>query len=184
MTTYPMAFISAPGKIEFRELDVRDPGSDEVMIKVAAAAICGSDIHLFKGKHPSVQLPSAVGHEATGDGEVPQVPHAYISAAPAAAPLVAAEVDAVGAALDLFGDMLADPVASSRQIATGTGDAMVSRETEVPGDPSRLDATRSAPATPPCFADPSLFRGHQSKHYDVESGAPGCGACDSAEVPG
>jgi len=67
MTTYPMAFISAPGKIEFRELDVREPGNDEVMIKVAAAAICGSDIHLFKGKHPSVQLPSAVGHELSGE---------------------------------------------------------------------------------------------------------------------
>ncbi len=67
MTTYPMAFISSPGKIEFRDLDVREPGNDEVMIKVAAAAICGSDIHLFKGRHPLVQLPSAVGHELSGE---------------------------------------------------------------------------------------------------------------------
>ena len=37
------------------------------MIKVQTAAICGSDLHLFKGKHPSVSLPSAVGHELSGE---------------------------------------------------------------------------------------------------------------------
>jgi threonine dehydrogenase-like Zn-dependent dehydrogenase len=37
------------------------------MIKVRTAAICGSDLHLFKGKHPSVSLPSAVGHELSGE---------------------------------------------------------------------------------------------------------------------
>jgi 2-desacetyl-2-hydroxyethyl bacteriochlorophyllide A dehydrogenase len=67
MKTYPMAFISAPGIIEFREQPMRDPKPDEVMIKVRYAAICGSDLHLFRGKHPSVQLPSAVGHELSGE---------------------------------------------------------------------------------------------------------------------
>lgn len=67
MKTYPMAFISEPGKIEFREMIVRDPEPNEVMIQVRAAAICGSDLHLFKGKHPSVSLPSAVGHEVAGE---------------------------------------------------------------------------------------------------------------------
>ncbi len=66
MKTFPMAYITAPGKIEFRETELREPGSDEVMIQVQSAAICGSDLHLFKGKHPSVQLPSAVGHELSG----------------------------------------------------------------------------------------------------------------------
>lgn len=67
MKTYPMAFISAPGIIEFREQTLRDPKPDEVMIKVRYAAICGSDLHLFRGRHPSVQLPSAVGHELSGE---------------------------------------------------------------------------------------------------------------------
>lgn len=67
MKTYPMAFISAPGIIEFREQTLREPNPDEVMIKVRYAAICGSDLHLFRGKHPSVQLPSAVGHELSGE---------------------------------------------------------------------------------------------------------------------
>jgi 2-desacetyl-2-hydroxyethyl bacteriochlorophyllide A dehydrogenase len=67
MTTYQMAFIPSPGKIEFRSMPIRDPGPDEVLIKVKTAAICGSDLHLFKGKHPSVSLPSAVGHELAGE---------------------------------------------------------------------------------------------------------------------
>lgn len=67
MKTYPMAFVPEPGKIEYRELELRDPEPGEVLIKVRAAAICGSDLHLFKGKHPSVTLPSAVGHELAGE---------------------------------------------------------------------------------------------------------------------
>lgn len=67
MRTYPMAFIPEPGKIEFRDIPLRDPEPQEVMIKVHTAAICGSDLHLYKGLHPSVSLPSAVGHELAGD---------------------------------------------------------------------------------------------------------------------
>lgn len=67
MKTYPMAFVAEPGRIEFREMTLREPEVDEVMIRVRAAAICGSDLHLFKGKHPSVTLPSAVGHEFAGE---------------------------------------------------------------------------------------------------------------------
>jgi 2-desacetyl-2-hydroxyethyl bacteriochlorophyllide A dehydrogenase len=66
MNNYPMAIIEEPGKIKFRDMQVRDPKPDEVMIKVRYAAICGSDIHLYKGRHPSVNLPSAVGHEFSG----------------------------------------------------------------------------------------------------------------------
>ena len=66
MKTYSMAFIPEPGKIEFSDKPIRDPEQDEVMIKVHTAAICGSDLHLFRGKHPSVSLPAAVGHEFAG----------------------------------------------------------------------------------------------------------------------
>ncbi|MBA4376890.1 MAG: chitin-binding protein [Anaerolinea sp.] len=67
MATYIMAMIPEPGKIEFREMELRDPQPGEVLIKIKTAAICGSDLHLFKGRHPSVTLPSAVGHELAGD---------------------------------------------------------------------------------------------------------------------
>jgi 2-desacetyl-2-hydroxyethyl bacteriochlorophyllide A dehydrogenase len=67
MQTYPMAVISEPGKIEFEDHPMNDLQPDEVRIKVKYAAICGSDLHLFKGLHPSVELPSAVGHELSGE---------------------------------------------------------------------------------------------------------------------
>lgn len=67
MAKYKMAMIPEPGKIVFQEQELRDPKPDEVLIKVHTAAICGSDLHLFKGKHPSVTLPSAVGHELAGE---------------------------------------------------------------------------------------------------------------------
>jgi 2-desacetyl-2-hydroxyethyl bacteriochlorophyllide A dehydrogenase len=62
-----MAIISEPGKIKFEDRILVEPAPDEVVIKVKAAAICGSDLHLFRGRHPSVQLPTAVGHEIAGD---------------------------------------------------------------------------------------------------------------------
>lgn len=65
--TYPMAHVTAPGKIEFLEKELAPPGEREVLIAVRAAAICGSDLHIFKGKHPSAPLPVSVGHEIAGE---------------------------------------------------------------------------------------------------------------------
>jgi 2-desacetyl-2-hydroxyethyl bacteriochlorophyllide A dehydrogenase len=65
-TTYPMAWVVAPGRIEFQERTLPPLGNKDVLIQVKAAAICGSDLHLFKGRHPSVELPAAIGHETAG----------------------------------------------------------------------------------------------------------------------
>lgn len=65
--SYPMAVITAPGTIEFQQKTLAPLGDHDVLVKIMAAAICGSDLHLYKGLHPSVKLPSAVGHEATGE---------------------------------------------------------------------------------------------------------------------
>ena len=65
--TYPMAVISAPGKVEFRERKLPAIGASDVLINVRAAAICGSDLHIFKGAHPSVTLPVTIGHEFSGE---------------------------------------------------------------------------------------------------------------------
>jgi 2-desacetyl-2-hydroxyethyl bacteriochlorophyllide A dehydrogenase len=62
-----MAVISAPGQIDFIEKELAPLGDNELLIKIKAAAICGSDLHLYKGLHPSVSLPAAVGHEASGE---------------------------------------------------------------------------------------------------------------------
>jgi 2-desacetyl-2-hydroxyethyl bacteriochlorophyllide A dehydrogenase len=64
--TYPMAFITAPGKVEFQQCTLPDLGPRDVLIQVRASAICGSDLHLFKGRHPFAPLPVAAGHEIAG----------------------------------------------------------------------------------------------------------------------
>lgn len=76
--TRPMAFVTAPGKIEFRDVPLPSLAPTEVLISVKAATICGSDRHIFRGKHPSVELPIPVGHEIAGEiievgGEVTSV---------------------------------------------------------------------------------------------------------------
>ncbi len=65
--TYPMAVITAPGVVEFQERTLPPLGDEDVLIKIHAAAICGSDLHLYKGLHPSASLPVSVGHEAAGE---------------------------------------------------------------------------------------------------------------------
>ena len=65
--TRPMAFVTKPGKIEFRDVPLPPLAPTEVLIKVKVATICGSDLHIFKGKHPSVELPIPVGHEIAGE---------------------------------------------------------------------------------------------------------------------
>ncbi len=62
-----MAFVTAPGKVEFREKSLPKLSSKDVLIKVKATAICGSDLHIFKGKHPAAPLPVAIGHELSGE---------------------------------------------------------------------------------------------------------------------
>jgi 2-desacetyl-2-hydroxyethyl bacteriochlorophyllide A dehydrogenase len=65
--TYQMAVMAEPGRIAFEDKMLPPLGEEDVLVKVKAAAICGSDLHLFKGKHPAVSLPVAVGHEAAGE---------------------------------------------------------------------------------------------------------------------
>jgi 2-desacetyl-2-hydroxyethyl bacteriochlorophyllide A dehydrogenase len=64
--TYPMAVVTAPGKVEFQTRTLPNLGAKEVLVQVKAAAICGSDLHIFKGLHPSAALPVSIGHEAAG----------------------------------------------------------------------------------------------------------------------
>ncbi|OGP88986.1 MAG: hypothetical protein A2156_04900 [Deltaproteobacteria bacterium RBG_16_48_10] len=65
--TYPMAFVTAPGRVEFRERKLPKLSPHDVLMKVKATSICGSDLHIFKGKHPAAPLPVAIGHEVSGE---------------------------------------------------------------------------------------------------------------------
>jgi L-iditol 2-dehydrogenase len=65
--------LRAVGDIGLVEVDAPAPGPGEVLVKVLAAGICGTDRHLFKGEFPC-KPPVTLGHEfcgevvATGDG--------------------------------------------------------------------------------------------------------------------
>ncbi len=61
--------VTKPGVVEFEDRQIPDIKDDEVLIKVAVSAICGSDLHIYKGKPPSVNLPSTIGHEFSGTVE-------------------------------------------------------------------------------------------------------------------
>ena len=43
------------------------PGPGEVVIRVHACSICGSDLHAFHGKHPRLTFPRVLGHEFAGE---------------------------------------------------------------------------------------------------------------------
>ena len=43
------------------------PGAGEVVVKVHACSICGSDVHAFHGKHPRLTFPRVLGHEFAGE---------------------------------------------------------------------------------------------------------------------
>ncbi|MDI3480410.1 MAG: (R,R)-butanediol dehydrogenase / meso-butanediol dehydrogenase / diacetyl reductase [Tepidanaerobacteraceae bacterium] len=55
------------GKVDFLERPLDAPTPNQVIIKIVSSAICGSDLHIFKGKHPSAPLPVTIGHEFSGD---------------------------------------------------------------------------------------------------------------------
>ena len=61
-----MPIIESPRQISFKEVALPDPGPREVTIQVKACAICGSDVHVFKGMHPAAPLPAGAGHELSG----------------------------------------------------------------------------------------------------------------------
>lgn len=67
--TRPMAIVTAPGKIEFEDRPLPELGPGDVQIKVKSVSICGSDLHIYKGAHPAVQLPVPAGHEIAGEVE-------------------------------------------------------------------------------------------------------------------
>lgn len=57
----------SPGEIEFREVPVPDVKPGQVLIKIIKIGICGSDIHVFHGKHPFTSYPVTQGHEVSGE---------------------------------------------------------------------------------------------------------------------
>ena len=61
-------FSSESGSVELREMPIPEPGRDEVLLRVRAVGICGSDLHQFHGTQSwAVNWPVTLGHEFCGE---------------------------------------------------------------------------------------------------------------------
>ena len=60
------AVMTSPGHIEFREVPVPVPAQGEVLIRMKRIGVCGSDIHVWHGKHALTPYPVVQGHEVSG----------------------------------------------------------------------------------------------------------------------
>src|SRR5713101_2750084 len=62
------AGLERPGSVRLGEVERPRPGPGEVLVEVAAAGICGSDLELLRGQRPApyVRYPIIPGHEWAG----------------------------------------------------------------------------------------------------------------------
>ena len=69
------AILTAPRKFEITDRARPVAGADEVVVRIAATAVCHTDLEIYTGRHPGVRYPVIMGHEATGtiDSVGPQV---------------------------------------------------------------------------------------------------------------
>ncbi|MEH8033439.1 zinc-binding alcohol dehydrogenase family protein [Gallibacterium anatis] len=55
-----------PFEFSYKQLSTPTIKEDQVLLKVAAVGICGTDIHAFGGNQPFFSYPRILGHEASG----------------------------------------------------------------------------------------------------------------------
>ena len=58
-------FRAAGAPLELREVDVDEPGAGQVLVRMAAVGICGSDLHVVRGEWTR-PTPMVLGHEGAG----------------------------------------------------------------------------------------------------------------------
>ncbi len=69
-STMQALVLPEPGRMEIREVPIPEPGPNEVLARVRAVSICGTDAHLIRGDYPGFWPPSypfIPGHEWSGD---------------------------------------------------------------------------------------------------------------------
>jgi D-arabinose 1-dehydrogenase-like Zn-dependent alcohol dehydrogenase len=60
------AVLTAVGRIESRRVPIPEPGEGELLVRVAATGVCGSDLATYRGRHPYKKPPVTLGHELCG----------------------------------------------------------------------------------------------------------------------
>jgi threonine dehydrogenase-like Zn-dependent dehydrogenase len=86
--------------LEITEFPGPDVGEGEVLVRMTAAGVCGSDVHMWLGEDPRTPRPMILGHEGVG---------------------VVEEIGGTGPKLDLYGRELkpGDPVIWDRAVVCG-----------------------------------------------------------------
>jgi L-iditol 2-dehydrogenase len=64
--TLLQAILQKPKTINFFDVPVPEPGEGQALIEVKRIGICGSDIHVYHGRHKYAILPVVQGHEGSG----------------------------------------------------------------------------------------------------------------------
>ena len=66
MKTMQAAIIYGPGDIRVESIDIPKPKADEVLVKIKACGVCGTDQALNVGEFPA-NFPVIIGHEFSGE---------------------------------------------------------------------------------------------------------------------
>jgi 2-desacetyl-2-hydroxyethyl bacteriochlorophyllide A dehydrogenase len=61
------AIVDKPGAIRVADVPDPMPGHGEVLVRVRACGICGTDLHIAAGEFPPTPYPIVPGHEFSGD---------------------------------------------------------------------------------------------------------------------
>ncbi len=61
--------LSGPGRIALEEIAVADPGPGEVLVRIEATGVCGSDLHVIEEDGWGHAFPVLLGHEGAGTVE-------------------------------------------------------------------------------------------------------------------
>jgi 2-desacetyl-2-hydroxyethyl bacteriochlorophyllide A dehydrogenase len=59
--------LERPGQVAVQTRPDPTPGDGEVVVRVSACGICGSDLHIFDGDIPGIAYPLVPGHEFAGE---------------------------------------------------------------------------------------------------------------------
>ena len=66
-TSWAMVLEHFDQPLVIRELSIPTLEAGQILVKIAAAGICGSDVHIWRGKDPRVLRPMILGHEGIGE---------------------------------------------------------------------------------------------------------------------
>jgi 2-desacetyl-2-hydroxyethyl bacteriochlorophyllide A dehydrogenase len=66
-STMLAAVMPRPNEVELQTVPVPELGDEDVLIKVHACGICGSDLHVLHGDSPGAIYPVIAGHELAGE---------------------------------------------------------------------------------------------------------------------